>query len=266
VDALAGDALGPWDELALAPMSGECPVGLLLAEALRARGFTVSLDVTGASLHVPLPRTFEAYLAALPTSRRAMVRRSIRAFEAWARGEALLEVASTRAELARTKEELVRLHGARWADAGRAGAFASPRFSAFHDAVMPQLQDEGALELACLRVRGRAVAAIYNLVWRDKVRFYQSGRAVDVPGGLSPGIVIHARAIERAIALGRREYDFLPGVARYKTELGLASRPVVALRAARPSALEIARRAAALAFEHARALRRGLSTRAPARP
>jgi CelD/BcsL family acetyltransferase involved in cellulose biosynthesis len=261
VDALG--LVGRWDELVLATMRGDSPVGVLLAEVLRERGFMVSLDVVGASFHVPLPQTWDEYLNALPASRRAMVRRSIRAYEAWA-GRAELDVVTEAGGLERAKEDLVRLHRARWAQVG--GAFVSPRFRAFHDAVMPELFARGALELAFLRAHGRPVAAIYNLLWRDKVRFYQSGRAVDVPGDARPGIVLHARAIERAIAQGYREYDFLPSLARYKVELSLASRPVHALRAARPGAFEMARRAGALALEQARALRRVFSTRAQARP
>jgi CelD/BcsL family acetyltransferase involved in cellulose biosynthesis len=112
-----------------------------------------------------------------------------------------------------------------------------------------------ALELISLRARGRTVAALYNVVWRDKVHFYQCGRAVDIDADLRPGIVVHARAMARAIENGFREYDFLPSLARYKIELSLASRPIVSLRAARPTAFEVARRAASLAIDHARALR-----------
>jgi hypothetical protein len=41
---------------------------------------------------------------------------------------------------------------------------------------------------------------------------------------------------------GRREYDFLGGAARYKTQLALASRPVVQVRAVRPSLVEAVHR------------------------
>jgi CelD/BcsL family acetyltransferase involved in cellulose biosynthesis len=257
VDALESGALGSWDELVLAPMKGECPVGVFLADALRARGFTVSLDVVSASFHVPLPKTWDAYLAALPSSRRQMVRRSIRAFERWAGDDLSFDVVTTHEEAMRVKEELVHLHGTRWQKEGRDGAFASSRFSAFHDRAMPALVDEGALELVSLRAKGRVVAALYNIVWRDKVHFYQCGRAVDLPPDLRPGIVIHARAMANAIERGLREYDFLPSLARYKVELSLASRPIVALRAARPTAFEVVRRAASLAVEHARARKHG---------
>jgi CelD/BcsL family acetyltransferase involved in cellulose biosynthesis len=263
VDALTADRLGAWDDLVLARMNGQSPVGVLLADALRTRGFTASLEASGASFHVPLPASWDAYLAALTPSRRAWVRRSIRAFEKWAGDDVRLEVATTREELERMKAELVALHQRRWADAGRAGAFASRRFTAFHDALMPALFDRGALELLALRARGRTVAVLYNLVWRGKVQFYQCGRATDLGPNVRPGIVIHARAIARAIERGLSEYDFLPSLVRYKAELSLASRPILSLRAARPSSLEVARRAAWLAMEHARAIKRSRRARAP---
>jgi CelD/BcsL family acetyltransferase involved in cellulose biosynthesis len=263
---LVGGALGGWGELVLGPMNGDCPIAVLLADALRARGLRVSLEVEGASFYVPLPPTFDAYLEALPGTRRAMIRRSLRAFERWAGAPAELDVVRREADLDRAKSELVHLHRARWAAAGRHGAFASPRFRAFHDEVMPALFAEGALELLFLRAHGEAVAAAYNLVWRNRVSFYQSGRAPTLPSELSPGIVLHALGMQRAIAMGRLEYDFLPGLARYKVELSLASRPVLALHAERPSALQMARAAAALAIDEARAIRRGLSRQATVRP
>jgi CelD/BcsL family acetyltransferase involved in cellulose biosynthesis len=98
---------------------------------------------------------------------------------------------------------------------------------------MPALLEKGALELAWLEVAGAPVAIAYNIVWNEKVYFYQSGRRVDLPGRVRPGIVLHARAIQHAIESGRREYDFLNGATRYKRQLSLASRPLVRVRVAR---------------------------------
>ena len=76
------------------------------------------------------------------------------------------------------------------------------------------------------------------MVWNDKIHFYQSGRRVDLPAKIKPGIVAHAFAIRAAIEGGLREYDFLGGASRYKTELALATRPLVSLRAARKTLRE----------------------------
>ncbi|XYI04099.1 GNAT family N-acetyltransferase [Sorangium sp. So ce1128] len=151
---------------------------------------------------------------------------------------------------------LVRLHAERWSAEGRAGVFASRRFREFHDEVMPAMFERGALDLAWLSARGEPVAALYNLVWNNKLYFYQCGRRVDLPKGLRPGTVIHAHAIRAAIAEGRREYDFLDSPCQYKLALSLSARPLVELRAARPSVNDSARRAAELAAHELRVLKR----------
>src|SRR5262249_21173133 len=104
-------------------------------------------------------------------------------------------------------------------------------------------------------VRGRPIAASYNVVWDKKVYFYQSGRSLDVPRGIRPGLVLHALTIRAAIAAGLEEYDFLTGNARYKGELALHARPLVRVRAMRPSIRDVARKATEAVLEHARALR-----------
>src|SRR5205823_2903580 len=116
------------------------------------------------------------------------------------------------------------------------------KFNAFHDAVLPQLLEAGALQLVWLSAHGRPVAAMYNIVWNNKVHFYQSGRDTTLPAHLRPGIVIIGKVIQQAIEAGRREFDFLGGASSYKTQLALATRPLVLLRVARPGVRELARR------------------------
>ncbi|WP_187345650.1 GNAT family N-acetyltransferase [Sorangium cellulosum] len=254
--ALTGAALGAWDELVLPAMRTDGALPVILARALRQHGIDARIEVTDASPYIPLPSSWEAYLRALSASRRYLVRRSMRDLEAWAGGALTLERARTRAELAGAREILLRLHAERWSADGRAGVFASPRFSAFHDEVMPAMLERGALELAWLSARGEPVAALYNLVWNNKVYFYQCGRRVDLPKGLRPGIVVHAYAIRAAIEAGRREYDFLDSPCQYKLALSLSARPLVELRAARPSVNDSARRAAELAAHELRVMKR----------
>jgi CelD/BcsL family acetyltransferase involved in cellulose biosynthesis len=121
---------------------------------------------------------------------------------------------------------------------------------------MESLAAENALELLWLTVRGEPVAAFYNVVWQGKVYFYQSGRKLDVPESVRPGIVLHARAIRRAIERGRREYDFLAGSSQYKRKLATGIHPLVLVRAVRAPLREALRRAADRGFDHVRQLRR----------
>jgi CelD/BcsL family acetyltransferase involved in cellulose biosynthesis len=163
--------------------------------------------------------------------------------------------ARTPEELEQGKQILEALHTERWRKAGAKGAFAAPRFGAFHDAVMPELLAQGALDLVWLRGRGAAVAAAYHLVWNGKVAYYQCGRRLDLPAALRPGMALLGYAIRAAIEQGQREFDFLGEASEYKMQLALATRPLLSLRAVRPCLREYARRVAERGLGWARAVR-----------
>jgi len=88
------------------------------------------------------------------------------------------------------------------------------------------------------------------------VLVYQSGRKPDTPRDVRPGIVLHALAIRAAIEAGYQEYDFLGGEAQYKAQLSLARRPLVQVRAVRPSLVEAGRRLVEGAIALSRPIRR----------
>jgi CelD/BcsL family acetyltransferase involved in cellulose biosynthesis len=252
--ALAAGRAGRCDELVLPRMDGTLTQTERLAEALAAAGFRTERAVGDTAPFIPLPARWEDYLQALGKHRRFLVR-TLRAFETWAGGNAVFRLAATPVELEEGKRVLLALHAERWGGAGREGVFRASRFAAFHDAVLPQLLAEGALQLWWLKVRGEPLAAVYNILWNGRVFAYQSGRKLDVPREVRPGIVLHAHAIGAAIAAGCREYDFLAGGARYKTELAPASRPLVTLRAVRPGPAEALRRLASRGLNWARRAR-----------
>jgi CelD/BcsL family acetyltransferase involved in cellulose biosynthesis len=250
--ALAKGHLGSFDEVVFSAMRGESPNVRLLVRALESAGFGVRETVTAECPYIALPKTWDDYLAALSSNERRFVKQSLASFDAWAGGDFELHEARTLAELERGSAVLRALHGERWTADGHDGAFRSARFRDFHDEVMRAFLDRNALELRWLSVRGEPVAALYNLTWNDKVYFYQSGRKLDVPSGVRPGIVIHLRAIRRAIEAGRREYDFLGGASQYKRKLATATRPLVSVRAVRSPVLELARSAVERGIEAVR--------------
>ncbi|HZS40676.1 MAG TPA: GNAT family N-acetyltransferase [Polyangia bacterium] len=233
VTALEAGALGGWDELVLPAMDGASALTSLLTGALTHARIATESVVTSEAPYVPLPATWAAYLEKLPSSRRYLVTRSLRDYEKWAAGDSRLHVASTPAELVEGQRVLHSLHGERWGAEGEGGVFRSERFTKFHERVMAALLERNALELSWLTVRGEPIAALYNIVWDGKIHFYQSGRKIELPKGIRPGIVAHAYALQRAIAAGRREYDFLAGASQYKMQLALATRPLVRVRAVR---------------------------------
>ena len=237
VRLLAGGRLGGFDDLVMARMSGDDPFTGALAAALGQAGLHASLEKEGSCPYVPLPSTFDAYRQSLDGDRRYVVTRSLRELEKWAGPAGYSRVvARTPAQLAEGRTILHSLHGERWSANGREGVFASERFTRFHDDVMTALLEgaDGQLELQWLVVAGRPVVALYNIVYRGRVYFYQSGRTLDVPKGLKLGLAAHALALRAAMEVGHSEYDFLAGVSQYKRQLALAEHPLVTLSAAAP--------------------------------
>jgi CelD/BcsL family acetyltransferase involved in cellulose biosynthesis len=257
---IARGALGGCDEVMLTALDGELSIGAALARALEAQGMTVEQKQGVPSPYIRLPATWEAYLAALSGSGRYLVNRSLRDFDKWAAGDVELARVRSLADLPEGKRVLVSLHEQRWQAAGQKGVFASGLFSRFHDAVLPALVEQGALDLCWLSVRGQPVAVSYSVIWDNKVLFYQGGRTLEVPKGVRPGIVLHVRCIRAAIEAGRAEYDFLPGASQYKLQLATASRPMLAIRAARAPLRDLARAAMEQGVAYIRQRRAGRAT------
>jgi hypothetical protein len=183
--AIDDGELGRWDEALLASADGDAAITTMVVEALRERGLRVSTqhEPDGDAPYIQLPETWDAYLAALSSSRRGFVRKSIRLFDKWAGDDLAIHIASNPSELKTGMAVLRALHAERWDSAAHGGAFASPLFRDFHDRVTLSLLREGALELMWMTVAGRPVVATYNLIWDRKVYFHQSGRVLDVAEG-----------------------------------------------------------------------------------
>ena len=230
-ETIARGQLGPFDHVVLSALDGDLAMNAALALAFEARGMAVRREAVSAAPYIRLPATWEAYLEGLSRSGRYTIRRSLRAFEEWAGADTEFVRVSSASELEEGKRILVRLHEQRWRAAGKSGVFASRLFQSFHDAVLPHLIAKDALELVWLTARGAPVAVAYNIVWDNKVLFYQGGRIVDLPQKIRPGIVLHAHGIRKAIEAGRSEYDFLAGAKAYKVQMSNDSRPVTRLLA-----------------------------------
>lgn len=264
--ALAEQKFGNWDELVLPMAEGEDPTIKVLTRELNELGIPTRAEKVNEAVYIPLPRTWDDYLGALSSSRRYYLNRTLRDFERWAAGEYEIKVAASAEELELGKRRLVELHQHRWESQGYEGAFSSSIFTEFHESLMPVLLRKNALQLMWLSVRGEPIAALYNILYGGKVYFYQSGRRVDLPKGIRPGAVIQAHAIRLAIEHGMREYDFLAGPSQFKLKLGLASRSLVRIRAAKRSLVEYARAVAEGGIAQTRAARRMFKNLSQTRP
>lgn len=237
VAALLGNGALRWDDVVLPMMRRDDPMLDALVRAFVRRGLDVDLARTGTSTMATLRPTFDAYLASLPKKHRYAIKRSVSDFESWAAGLGghTFERVDRPADLPRGLETLIALHAARW---GASHLFTSRRFHRFHEEVTRSMIEgvDAKLDLWILRAGERPVAALYNIAAGRTVSNYQAGRVMDLPRGIKPGIVANVYALKQAIADGFTEYDFLPGEALYKHQLGNAELPVVTLRVSRSDA------------------------------
>jgi hypothetical protein len=78
--------------------------------------------------------------------------------------------------------------------------FMTPRMEQFFRAMAGVMLQAGWLQLAFLEVEGNRAAAYLNFVYNDQVLVYNSGLDPQKYSYLSPGVVLIARLIEKAIA------------------------------------------------------------------
>ncbi len=261
---LDDDEIGGWDEITLSAMNGQSVLPGLLKEAFEGRGFTASLEEHNACPYVTLPATWDAYLAGLKRKKRWQLKDALKTYEAWSGGPPTIVRVERASDLARGRQILVELHRERWSEDGSSGVFGSSCFCEFHDQIMPAMLARGALDLGWLEARGEPVAAFYNFRWNGKVFHYQSGRKLGVPEDVRVGFVMNTWLIRHAIEQGMREYDFLAGESAYKSALASGRRPLVALRAARPSVKESVRVTTDRAIERVRGVRDRVRRHLPA--
>lgn len=201
----------------------------LLPELCAARGIRCGVERTDRSPFVPLPRSFDAYLASLDAKSRHELRRKIRRAEETVPGLAF-RISGEDSDPELDLGSFVRLHRLSHPDKRE---FMDDRMAEFFRRVAGEFREAGRLRLAFLSGGGGDIAAAYQIEHDGALMLYNSGfdpawrRA-------SPGVVLIARCIEDAIGRGLREYDFLRGTERYKYDLGGRDRVVCRVTIAAP--------------------------------
>jgi hypothetical protein len=194
------------DELYLARMDADSPLFQLIGEESSARRYLSLPFPTWSRPYIKLPVSWDEYLGSLSSAMRYKIRNERRRLLACK--NVVFKKAKTQGEALENYRELCGLHQKRWEARGAAGVFANRKFSDFHARIMESMLRQGKLELVVLHENNRGRAAIYNFLYNNKTYFYQSG--VDAaPKTPAFGYLLHCYCIEEAIAMGRREYDFL---------------------------------------------------------
>lgn len=179
--------------------------GLLKAEASR-RNYKLFLFNTVVAPYIQLPSNWEDYLNSLSSSMRYKIRKERRKMVS--RGDILFKKIDINDDIDEAFSELIKLHQMRWQNKGEDGAFSRNKFKLFHQRMIRELIENNQLELILL-LEGRTYkAAIYNISYKNKIYFYQSG--IDTENSkITYGYLLHSYCIESAINSGLDEYDFL---------------------------------------------------------
>ena len=200
-----------WELEELAPRAAalriRCPSGC--AETADAHSACPTLELAGP----------DDLSLCVPTRRRKQLRR------AWTlaskRGATAVESAGE--DAAGFLDDLLRLHGARWADRGEPGLLQDEAVQRFHRAALPGLIRSGLARLARLRIGGRVVGVFYGLSDRGRIYAYLGGLDPDYAYE-SPGAILIGHAITGTLRGGGREFHFLRGQEDYKYGWGAVDR------------------------------------------
>jgi CelD/BcsL family acetyltransferase involved in cellulose biosynthesis len=228
LDHLATDRR--WDLLRVSDVAESSSTLANLHEEARARGFAAVPDRTQICPYLPLPATWDAFLASVSANMRSNLRRREKKLAALG---AIIEEARGPA-LVPALDQLFELHGARWQTRGRTGNFVDPRLREFHRTLAPALDEEGRVGLWTLVMEDKPAAAIYGFRHRGRFLYYQAGfDPAFAEHGV--GLALMGHAIRRSIECGLVEFDYLRGDEEYKRRWTNKTRLTRTLILARPS-------------------------------
>ncbi|HSI72675.1 MAG TPA: GNAT family N-acetyltransferase [Fimbriimonas sp.] len=179
-----------------------------LAESMKG---TVIEQATCLSLD--LPSSFDAYLQSLGKSLRYDVRKLEKAL--FQSGQATVEPVPIE-ETSKGMEILFEQHKKRWqAKQWLIGGLALSGAGKFHREWAQRANENGWLWLSVLNLDGQPIGAIYGMTLGTSVYYYQAGFD-PTKGSVSPGTLLVATTIKRAIAEGKKHFDFMRGDEPYK--------------------------------------------------
>ena len=166
---------------------------------------------------VSLPATWEDYLKKLAPRFRTKVRSVMRHLEGLS--DVRFRLCEEAADLEGLHAALFDLHRRRWAKEGKPGVFGWDRKQAFYRALSPLLLESGALAFSALEWRGRVLACQYGFIYQDRYFQLQEGYDPDCEHW-NTGMGLRAWTIQEFLKRGIREYDFMGGTGRHKSDWG----------------------------------------------
>jgi CelD/BcsL family acetyltransferase involved in cellulose biosynthesis len=195
-----------------------------LRDAAGAVGIAATVEPDGVAPFVPLPGSFEEYLAGLPSKLRHEIRRKERRLRERHPGARMVDATPDTA--AEAMDRFVEMHGSA---VGQKGRFMVPGMELFFHRFAEDLLPDGTLRLSFIEIDGTRIAGALGFRWDDRFLLYNS--AFDhAYGDVAPGMVLIAELIRTSIEEHRTGFDMLKGDLSYKYRFGARRRRIMRLR------------------------------------
>lgn len=195
-----------------------------LPQAASAAGFTFDPPTAAdVCVQIPLPKTWDEYLAARPKDERIEFRRRLKKAEAEA--GAALRLCENPADFSPALDKALSLMEARGGEKGQA---IHDHVRPFLMSVGPDLMRRGELRLFQLILQGNVAGALVTFAHPTGPLIYNTGfdPAYRIWG---PGVLGSLMVMRQAIAAGQTVFDLLRGREEYKLRLGGVESPLYQL-------------------------------------
>lgn len=166
---------------------------------------------------VRLPQSWDEFLAMLKPRFRTKLRSVLRNLEN--HPEVRRRFCENAGQVEQLLPRLFDLHTRRWAADGRPGVFGPDRKRRFYDCLSRNLLERGWLRFSWLEFKGEVLACQYGFAYADVYFQLQEGYE-PASEHWNVGIGLRAWTIREFLQDGIREYDFLGGVGRHKSDWG----------------------------------------------
>lgn len=213
-NVLCSNEFPEWASLELCNIPAASPSRAVLKRLVQENSLNLAEEINEVCPIIPLPSTFNEYLANIDSKQRREVKRKLRRATG---ADVAIRIIGKDDDLAQEVDTFLELlqkstfDKRDWLNEGRRAVF--------HDIAKAAL-DTGTLQLMFAEVDGEKAAALFNFAYKDRIWVYNSGLNPAAYGALSLGVVLTAKAIEHAIENGRTHFDFLRGNETYKYRFG----------------------------------------------
>ncbi len=228
-NVLCGPDYPAWTSLDFCNVPADSPTRAIWPRLAQQHNLSLAESVHEVCPIIELPATFDAYLNSLDSKQRREVRRKLRRADA---AEVQVTAVSPDDDSQQAVNDFLELlqkstlEKRDWLNDGRRAHF--------HESAQAALAD-GSLQLLFAEIEGRKAAALFNFDYDGRIWVYNSGLDPTAFGPLSLGVVLTAKAIEKAIADGRTQFDFLRGNETYKYRFGAKDTEIFRLHITRPA-------------------------------